>query len=162
MRGLETITSLVGADAIATAQAGGELTAVELLTSDAHGWPHVAWLGPGEVLVVDADTLVWCSWGNSTTSRNLAAQGQALLQAVVEGTVGKWRCEVEALGPLQVGDRVLAAFLGRVVEAKVDAVAYAEVLSGPRFRLNEPTGPVTERWEQQLAALRELVAPREQ
>jgi hypothetical protein len=147
----------LGHDGIDAALGGEPLEAIELLTSDEDGWPHVAWLSPGEVAPVGPGSLGLCLWSNSTTTRNLGRDGRALLQAVVEGEVHKLRLSVRPLGPVDVDGTTLAGFICEVAGRKRDAVPYADVLAGPAYRLNDAPS-VAERWHAQLRALESRLA----
>ena len=128
------------------------LPALELVTVDADGWPHIAWLSAGEVLVGPDDTLSLCLWPGSSTAANLHRTGQALLQAVIDGKVSKALLSVRSGGSMRVGDRALQAFTATLVRLSEDRVSYADVLSGPTYRLHDPD-TVVPRWRDQLACL---------
>ena len=151
----ESFAGRVGSDGVAAARAGGPLEAFELLTATPDGWPHVAWLSPGEMLLVDASTCRWCLWPDSTTVANLRASGRALLQAVIGPRVVKVRFSARPLGNIEVAGMSLAAFEATVIDGSEDSAPYAEVTSGLRYELKDPEA-VADRWEAQLDALREL------
>jgi hypothetical protein len=153
----ELLSGRTGPEGVDAASSGtGALEALEVVTADADGWPHIAWLSAGEVLPVGPTTLGMCLWPNSTSTRNLERSGHALLQIVVDGEVWKLRLEVRPLGRIDVDGRALAAFRAEVVDGKRDAVPYADVLTGPSYRLHEPAA-VGERWHAQLAELDALI-----
>lgn len=151
------LAGIVGHEGVEAATAGDPLDALELVTADSAGWAHVAWLSAGEILVVSPSTLAMCLWPASTTTANLDRNGRALLQAVVAGAVVKLRLAVRPIGQLTVGDMVFAGFLGELVDRAGDAVGYADVLSGPTYRLHS-AADVTERWRRQLAVLEAAAA----
>jgi hypothetical protein len=134
----------------------GELEAVQLITVDDEGWPHSALLSAGEILGVDDDHVALCLWRGSTTTRNVTRDGRALLSAITRGAVVKVRLAVRPLGPLTVGDREFQAFVAAFDDIAGDAVGYAEVVSGIRFRLTD-ADQVVSRWRAQRQALAELV-----
>jgi hypothetical protein len=151
---LDLLGGVAGSAGVESAAGQTCLTAFELITVDPDGWPHVAWLGPGEVVPVTQVCVALALWPGSSTRQNLQ-QGRAVLQVVVDGAVHRIRLEVEDLGPVPVRERQLAGFLGTVTEVKTDKVAYAEVLSGLTYRLHEQPA-VLERWAEQVSNLVEM------
>ena len=127
------------------------LTAFELLTIDTGGWPHVAWLGPGEVVPVGSDHLVLGIWSGSSTRKNLES-GRGVLQVVISGTVYRLRLDVVGIGEVTVGPGHIAAFIGTVSDVITDEVLYAEVLSGLTYRLHDRAA-VIDRWGLQAECL---------
>lgn len=145
---LHGVTGLAGVDA---ARGTAQLTAFELLTVDEDGWPHVAWLGPAELLPLHDGKVAIAVWSSSTTRRNLE-RGRAVLQIVVDGSVYRLRLDLEPLGPMNEGGGGLTAFVATVVEVVKDAVNYAKVLSGLTYTLNDPER-VLERWQLEVSRL---------
>ena len=146
------LADLVGHEGVGAALRDEPLEALELVTVDAEGWPHVAWLSAGEVLVVDSTTVAFCLWPGSTTTANLTRDGKGLLQFVVRGAVAKVRLSARRTGDIEVDDQRFVSFLAEVVDLAEDRVGYAEVLSGPTYRLNSPRD-VADRWRRQLDAM---------
>lgn len=156
---LEFLDKEAGFNGVQTARDTDELVAFELLTVDQVGWPHVAWLGPAEVLPIDENTIALAVWPGSQTRQNLQS-GRCVLQVVADGLIHRIRLEVVGLGPVPVGDGSIEGFLGTAVDIIIDDVAYADVLSGLSYRLFEPS-KVLERWEEQVGSLAEVVASQE-
>lgn len=148
--------TLVGVAGVEHARDRDALEALELLTADEQGWTHDAFLSAGEVMTVGPDRLALGLWRSSATTANLARDGRATLQAIVDGAVVKIRLTAEPLGPLPLDAPHLEGFLCRVVDIAQDRASYAEVLSGVRYRLIDAE-PVLARWRSQLAALAALV-----
>jgi hypothetical protein len=153
---LELLNGQAGMNGVAAARDTDELVAFELLTVDEGGWPHVAWLGPAEVLPIDNDSLALAVWPGSQTRQNLQA-GRCVLQVVVDGLIHRIRLQVVGLGPVAGGDGSLEGFLGTAAEIITDDVAYADVLSGLRYKLLD-SAKVLQRWEMQVTNLTEVVA----
>jgi hypothetical protein len=151
---LDLLGGVAGRQGVESAAGQDNLTAFELITVGRDGWPHVAWLGPGEVVPVTDDRVALALWPGSSTRQNLE-NGRAVLQVVINGEVHRLRLEVVEVGPVPVGERHLAGFLGRVEETKTDKVAYAEVLSGLTYRLFDAS-IVLERWAEQADNLHEI------
>ena len=151
------LAELAGRAGVDNARGGAPLDAMELITTTDSGWPHVAWLSGGEVLALEPDVLALCLWRGSTTTANLRERKRALLQVVVDGTVHKLQLATRRVADIDTGHATLTAFLARCEGAKVDAVNYAEVLSGPRYRLHDPDSVVA-RWHDQLDALEAALA----
>lgn len=149
---------LVGPDAVERAAAEDALEALQLITVDEDGWAHVALLSAGEVAAVTDDRLALCLWRGSGTTRNLLREGRAVLHAVTRGAVVKANLAVEPLGTVSVGGTELQAFLASALRLSHDAVGYAEVLGGIRYRLTDVEGVVA-RWRAQQAALADAANP---
>jgi hypothetical protein len=124
---------------------------VLLLTVDEAGWPRLAMLSAGEVLVMGPRTLRLALWPHSASTANLARSTRATL-ALVHGGAGWYlRCSARRRPDLALpGGRLLAGFELLVTEALEDVVPYAELTGGISFRLADP--------ERVLAAWREAVA----
>lgn len=154
----ELLDEQTGSKGVAAARDAEELVAFELLTVDESGWPHVAWLGPAEVLPIDDDSLALAVWPRSQTRQNLES-GRCVLQVVVDGLIHRIRLQVVGIGPLAGGDGSLEGFVGTVAEIITDDVVYADVLSGLKYRLLDPP-KVLERWEMQVSSLTEAMTRR--
>jgi hypothetical protein len=125
-----------------------------LLTIDADGWPHMAMLSAGELVLADAFTLHAALWLNSTATRNLEHAGRGLLALTCGGAGYYIRLTARRAADLDLGENGrLAAFVLRVEDVQEDAVSYAELTSGIRFRLHDPEAVVA-RWQQTIDALR--------
>jgi len=145
------LSESAGLSGVEAAAGGAVLTAFELMTADDEGWPHVAWLGPAEIVPLNNVRIALAIWPSSTTKRNLEG-GRAVLQIVANGSVQRWRLLVESLGPFPVNGGELAAFRAVVDRVVEDQVGYAQVLSGPTYRLDDPARTI-ERWRRQASAL---------
>lgn len=152
----ELLSGLIGHEGIAAAEGSGALEAVELITVDEDGWPHVAWLSAGELVATGPSTIAACLWPSSRTRANLRREGQGLLQAVVRGEVVKLRVRARELRQIVAEGLELTAFVLEVQAHEQDAVGYAEVLGGPRYRLHRDPDAVLTRWRTQLRALTDL------
>jgi hypothetical protein len=124
-----------------------------LCTTDADGWPHIALLSAGEVLVLDDGEIRIALWPNTAATRNLTANGKALL-----AIIGHRRCLYLRLdcrrGPdIQPVSGSLAAFAARIERAVEDEVGYALITSGVRFDLGDRVKTV-DGWSKTVAALR--------
>lgn len=126
---------------------------VLLLTMDPDGWPAVALLSAGEVLVRTAREVRLALWPKSHTTGNLTAAGRAVLMFVDEDA---WYARIEARrGPdLELPGMKLAYFDTTVLEILRDHVGYASLGNGIRFTLHEPH-LVTPSWQQAIDALRD-------
>jgi hypothetical protein len=154
------LAAALGDDNLERARGAVPTDAVQLVTANREGWPHVAWLSVGEVVRLGTDRLAFCLWDHSSTAENLRSGNRALLHAVAGGQVLRCRLIVWPLGPLDVDQRRLAGFVAEVAEIRADAVAYADVVSGPRYRLHPPTDEVVDRWHRQRTMLAHLAARR--
>jgi flavin reductase (DIM6/NTAB) family NADH-FMN oxidoreductase RutF len=127
---------------------------VELLTVGDEGWPNVALLSAGEVVVVGPSQVRIALWPDSQTSRNLAAREQCTLTLVQGGAAHYLRCRAASGGPLELstGHR-LARFDLTVSQYLVDEVAYARLESGAVFSLAQPDQTL-EMWRLTVDALR--------
>jgi|SRR5438105_2405636 len=125
-----------------------------LLTTDEAGWPHMAMLSVGELLLQNERTLRAALWLNSTASRNLTRDGRALLAIVADGAGYYVRLTARPRDDLDLGaDGRLAAFELSVEDVLEDAVTYATLTSGITFQLHERE-QVLQRWQRTLDALR--------
>lgn len=126
-----------------------------LTTTDAEGWPHVAMLSAGElVLAPSGDALNVGLWLHSTATKNLERDGRGLLTVVTDGAGFYLRLTAQRQADLDLGaDGRLARFALHVVDVQEDRVNYATLTSGVTFRLHEPDGVVA-RWQRTVEALR--------
>jgi hypothetical protein len=127
---------------------------LQLAVSDDAGWPRVASISVGEVLVASATRLLLTLYTRSRTAVALEARGRGLLLLVDDGAIMK----VEfAASRLAEGDG-RTTFDGAVVGVDRDEVPYARVSEGIRFELVAHEEQVLARWRAQLDGLRELVS----
>jgi hypothetical protein len=124
--------------------------AAMLATVDAQGWPHLAYLSAGEVLVHDLRRVSVCLWPASRTTANLQRVGRGVLYAAAAGVV--W--EAKFVATLRAGSDTPVIFDIEVIEVHRHAAPYAEVTTLIGFRLSDPPSTV-ERWRRQIAVLKE-------
>lgn len=124
----------------------------QLVTVDPDGWPRIASLSAGELLVTGADMIAVALWPSSRTTANMLASRRCSLAFAHDGATWLGRLTIEASIILDIGEK-RTCFKAQLVDLRRDAVPYAEVTSGTTFRL---TGgePVTERWERTLSEMR--------
>jgi hypothetical protein len=133
-----------------------ESQAFRLSTVDAAGWPHGAQLGPGELLCAGDDRIVLALWPGSRTTANLRRDGRALLTVIADGAVHELRLMAFAASP-PIADPTLAWFDARIEACEAHRAAYATVLGGVTYRLNDPAEALP-RLERQRDGLRALGA----
>lgn len=126
--------------------------AMRLSTVSADGWPHGAQLSVGEVLAVDAQTLLVAMWPHSNTAQNMLRDARLALTLVHDGAVLEIRARASLVAEHQTA-LDLSVFRLRLERLDVHRAKYAEVLSGVTFRLHERE-KVLERWREQIAMLR--------
>jgi hypothetical protein len=124
--------------------------AAMLATVDAEGWPHLAYLSAGEVLVHDPRRVSVCLWPASRTTANLQRVGRGVLYAAAAGAV--W--EAKFVATLRAGSDTPVIFDVEVIEVHRHAAPYAEVTTLIGFLLSDPPSTV-ERWRRQIAVLKE-------
>lgn len=134
-----------------------------LSTSGSDGWPHLAMLSVGEVLVLDDRSLGLALHRGSGTTSALTASGRALMLVIVDRGAHRLLLEVEPrrapeAPPGSATLSGLAFFAASIVAHREDVAPYAELTGGVRFRLREPA-VVVERWQRQVAALATLAPP---
>lgn len=122
-----------------------------LATVAEDGWPHVAYLSAGEVLVVSAGLLRVLLWPGSRTAVNLRRGGGAALHAAAAGTV--WELRLGTVRTIDTSE-FLVVDLG-VGQAIRHAAPYAEVLGMVGFVLKDEAATF-ERWRVQIAHMRSL------
>lgn len=141
---------------------GGELEslmghAFPLITVDQAGWPHHALLSAGELVVVDPSRVRIATWARTGTTRNLRENGKGSLIVIADGAAYHIRFTCVEFGIAGAEFASLATFDCAVVSVIEDRVGYAQMVSGPRFAVND-TQSVLERWRVVTAAMRR--APR--
>jgi hypothetical protein len=125
-----------------------------LLTTGEDGWPHMAMLSVGELLLADPSTLRAALWLHSTATRNLTRERRGLLALVHHGAGYYLRCEAVRGPDLDLGENGrLAYFELRLQDVLEDAVNYAVLTSGMTFALNNPE-QVLARWQHTVDAMR--------
>ncbi|MBK5222460.1 MAG: pyridoxamine 5'-phosphate oxidase family protein [Acidimicrobiia bacterium] len=129
---------------------------MQLLTVGPGGWPHVALLGVGEVLIVDPDTVRFALWQTTTTSGNVARYRQAVLGFVHDEAWCLARLEVEGVELLDHLPTPLLGVQARLVDLRQDRAPYARLTGALTFELHEPAS-VLPRWRATVEAL--LAAP---
>jgi hypothetical protein len=129
--------------------------AAMLATVDAQGWPHLAYLSAGEVLVHDPRRVSVCLWPASRTTANLRRVGRGALYVAAAGAV--WEAKFVAV--LRAGSNTPVIFDTDVTEVHRHAAPYAEVTALIGFRLSDPPSTV-ERWRQQIETMRNPAGPR--
>lgn len=128
--------------------------AIRLSTVSEDGWPHAAQLSAGEILAVNASTLLIAVWPQSSTTRNLSRDGRLTLSLVHDGALLEIRARARALAQKQTALE-LSVFRVAIEAVTEHRAKYAEVLSGVTFRLYEPERVIA-RWREQIAMLRAL------
>ena len=123
--------------------------AAMLATVDAEGWPHLAYLSAGEVLVHASRRVSVCLWPTSRTTANLQRVGRGVLYAAAAGAV--WEAKFVAV--MRAGTNTPVIFDADVIEVHRHAAPYAEVTALIGFRLSDPPSTV-ERWRRQIEAMR--------
>jgi hypothetical protein len=125
-----------------------------LLTTDDAGWPHLAMLSVGELLIESDQVLRAALWLGSTSTRNLERDGRGLLALVADGAGYYLRLRASRGADLDLGaEGRLAFFRLQVEDVQEDAVAYARLTSGITFELPHPE-QVLPRWQHTIDALR--------
>jgi hypothetical protein len=119
-------------------------------TVDGEGWPHLAYLSAGEILV-EGDRLSLALWPTSQTCANLKRRGQAILHVGAEGVV--WEARLSLTPRAEVDQHGTAIFDGEVEAIRRHAAPYADVLCLISFRLHDPAATL-QRWAEKLAELR--------
>lgn len=117
------------------------------------GWPHVAIVSVGELVVAADGRLALALWPTSTCASNLARTGRATLAVVADGLAFSLRCQVDDEFPITADeDPVMRGFVLRVTAAIDDAAPYADLLSGVTYRLHDVPATLA-RWRRTRAAL---------
>ena len=124
-----------------------------LCTTDPEGWPHIALLSAGEVLACEDREIRLALWPNTAATRNLTANGRALL-----AMIGRRQCLYLRLacrrGPdIEPVSGRLACFAGTIERAVEDEVGYALITNGIRFDLHDQP-KILDGWARTVEALR--------
>ena len=124
------------------------------------GWPHLAMVSVGELVVAADGRLALALWPTSTCAANLARTGRATLAVVADGLAFSLRCHVDDELPITAGeDPAMRGFVLRVIAAVEDAAPYADLLSGVTYRLHD-AGATLARWRRTRAALAAVLTAR--
>ncbi|WP_321914022.1 pyridoxamine 5'-phosphate oxidase family protein [Paraburkholderia sp. J11-2] len=126
--------------------------AIRLSTVSEDGWPHGAQLSAGEILAVNANTLLIALWPQSSTTANLVRDARLTLSLVHDGALLEIRARAHAVAQRQMALE-LSVFRVEIESVTEHRAKYAEVRSGVTFRLYEPDRVLT-RWREQIAMLR--------
>jgi hypothetical protein len=125
-----------------------------LCTTDPDGWPHIALLSAGEVVALDDGEIRVALWPNTAATRNLTANGKALLAIIGLRRCLYLRLDCRRGRDIRPVSTVLAAFSARIERAVEDEVGYALITSGIRFDLGDQAKTV-DGWSRTVAALRD-------
>lgn len=124
------------------------------------GWPHLAMVSVGELVVAADGRLALALWPTSTCAANLARTGRGTLAVVADGLAFSLRCHVDDELPLTADeDPAMRGFVLRVTAAVEDAAPYADLLSGVTYRLHDAEATLV-RWRRTRAALAAILAER--
>ncbi len=133
-------------------------TIIELVTCAPDGWPHVAQLSVRELDLGDDGLIRLALWRNSRTAEALATAEAAVVLFVGASGIFEVRCRLVSVDGLDT-EIELTGFLLAPVAVRNKQAPYAEILSGSRFRLFDPS-EAERRWVQTLQALRARFPPR--
>lgn len=125
----------------------------QLVTQTDEGWPHLAMLSVGEILILGDRGAALGLWPTSTTAANLSHRGKATLALVHERSAWLARMVVEREAQLPVDGDQRRCFITRLVTIREDVAPYAELVSGIRYRLKDPA-EVFGRWRRSVEVLR--------
>jgi hypothetical protein len=125
-----------------------------LITTGDDGLVHVALLSVGEVVAMQPGIRL-ALWPGSASAEHMGDVGRGLLYMVADGAGFAVDIRTIAARPLALPRLRAAAFGCVVVDVREDRVGYAELLSGPTFRLVDRARHV-HRWERAIDALRRI------
>ncbi len=126
-------------------------------TTDGDGWPHLALLSVGEVVILDETVLGLALHQGSGSTAAMRASGRALLFVIADSVPHRLLLKVESR-PQPATGVGLAFFAAHIVSCRRDVVAYAELTSGIRFALRDEAA-VLSRWQGQVEAIRIATLP---
>ena len=126
--------------------------ALQLCTTDADGWPHLALLSAGDMLALPPGHFRFALFHRSGTARNLARDGRLALTLAIDDGLCELRLQARPIGPVPT-ELPLTFFEAEVRTVRMHVTSYAKVTAGVTFVLHQPEG-VLARWQRQLAALR--------
>lgn len=121
-----------------------------LATVAEDGWPHLAYLSAGEVLI-DGGKLKVRLWPGSGSAANLRRDGHVALHAAADGAALEVRLAI--VGRVDTPDYLIVEMT--VVEAISHRAPYAEVGGMIGFTLHHEAKTLSN-WEAQIAHLRSL------
>ncbi|WP_174292251.1 pyridoxamine 5'-phosphate oxidase family protein [Sphingomonas bacterium] len=121
-----------------------------LATVAEDGWPHLAYLSAGEVLIA-GDRLKLRLWPRSSSAANLRRDGHVALHAAADGVA--WEVRLAVVGRVDTPDYLIVEMT--VVGAISHRAPYAEVGGMIGFTLHDEARTLA-RWEAQVAHLRSL------
>lgn len=136
-----------------------------LILGDTNGHLRTSLLSVGELYAPDARTLAFALWPSSRAARALREQAtrgraQAGLTFVHEAAFYQVQLDVTPLPDLSGepgAQDALACFVASIETGEAQQVRYARLTSGITFELDGAKQAVLERWERQIARLREAV-----
>ena len=122
------------------------------------GWPHLAMVSVGELIVAADGRLALALWPTSTCATNLARTGRATLAMVTDGVAFSLRCHIDNDFAITAGEHpAMRGFVLRVTAAVEDAAPYADLLGGVTYRLHDAQATLA-RWRRTRAALAAVLA----
>lgn len=119
-------------------------------TTDPEGWPHVSFLGAGEILAAAGGRLILTLWSGSSAAANLRETKRASFFARADGMIIEARLSLEREETGRTGQ---AIFLAAATALRPHHAPYAEVTTLVGFRLLDPPDTV-ERWREQVTRMR--------
>jgi hypothetical protein len=153
-RALDPVVPAALRAALAPEPAASDGVAILVVTTRADGWPHVAMVSAGELVVIDDSRLALALWPDSTTAANARERPRLTLTTVIAGASYSLRSTARRLADLETPRAGRLAQFGLTVDAaSADAAPYAVLETGVRFRLTDPTATLL-RWREVRAALR--------
>lgn len=146
-----------------TALAGKAGFTASLATLDANGHWRASLLSVGELYAPDARTLCFALWPGSRAARSLrrrAAHGRAHAALTFVHDAAFYQVQLD-VGPLYDGADAgetaggLACFVASIEAGEAQQARYARLTSGITFELEEGKDAVLDRWQGQIAQLRQ-------
>jgi len=127
---------------------------VLLVTVRPDGWPNLALLSAGEVVVTSPSEVRLALWPSSTTTSNLRLQPKCTLALVHNNAAHYVHCLAAAQPDLVLArGSVRSRFHLTVERHRVDVVGYATITSGITFELAHEQETVTS-WQETVSLLR--------
>ena len=133
-------------------------TAFTLASAATNGWPHVALLSQGEVVMVAEGVLRIALHSGSRTTANLAETRRATLLLVSPGAVETIEILAHSIGASELAGIPLSLFEADITKVQKHAVPYATVTSGITFELRN-AGSTIDRWTETVTLLRGKASP---
>lgn len=119
--------------------------AIEFLTASADGWPHLAHLSRGELVLDRLGHIRIALWDISRSKTNLLDSRKAILMLAVPDVVLEIRLSLQRWSNLSTYPD-LCAFELSPIQVKDKSAPYASITSALRFRLHNPDD-VYSKWE---------------